>query len=88
MHILERPYSVAKESKSVPGFPDGEGLEDITPIMEKLRHGHREYNLGSHNTSLDQHEDHYYGDPITGHTTTVTLGSRRGAKLQPHADDM
>lgn len=90
MHALERPYSVADESKSVHGFPDDEGMEDITPLMEKLRRGQRlaDYNLGSHNTSIHQHDDHYHGDPITGHTAPVTLSSRHSARLQPHADDM
>ncbi|KAK3533580.1 hypothetical protein QTP70_023426, partial [Hemibagrus guttatus] len=87
MQALERPYSVADESKSVHGFPDDEGMEDITPLMEKLRRGQRlaDYNLGSHNTSID---DYYHGDPITGHTASVTLSSQRGARLQPHADDI
>ncbi|MCJ8737754.1 hypothetical protein PDJAM_G00027610 [Pangasius djambal] len=90
MHALERPYSVAEESKSVPGFPDDEGMEEITSLMEKLHRGPglADYNLGSHNASLNQHDDHYHGDPITGHIATVTLSSRRGARLQPHADDM
>lgn len=90
MHALEHPYSVAEDSKPVPGFPDNEGMDEITSLMEKLRHGPglADYNLGSHNTSLDQHDDHYHGDPITGHIATVTLSSQRGARLQPHADDM
>ncbi|KAK2869143.1 hypothetical protein Q7C36_001014 [Tachysurus vachellii] len=89
MHALERPYSVADESKSVPGFPEGEGMEQIEPLIEKLRRGQHlaDYNLGSHNTSIDQH-DHYHADAITGHTATVTLSSQHGARLQPHADDM
>lgn len=90
MHALERPYSVAEDSKPVPGFPDNEGMDEITSLMEKLGRGPglADYNLGSHNTSLDQHDDHYHGDPITGHIATVTLSSQRGARLQPHADDM
>lgn len=90
MHALERPYSVAEESKSVPGFPNAEGMEEITSLMEKRRQGPglADYILGSQNTSQDQHDDHYHGDPITGHVATVTLSSRRGARLQPHADDM
>lgn len=90
MHALEHPYSVAEESKSVPGFPDDEGMEEVTSLMEKLHQlpGLADYNLGPENTSLDQHDDHYHGDPITGHLATVTLSSRHGTRLQPHADDM
>lgn len=90
IHALERPYSVAEESKPVSGFSEDDGMEDITSLVEKLRRGPglTDYTLGSHNTSLDQHDDHYHGDPITGHTATVTLSSQRGARLQPHADDM
>lgn len=58
--------------------------------MEKLHRGAglANYDLGADNTSLDQHDDHHHGDPITGHTATVTLSRGHGARLQPHADDM
>lgn len=90
VNALERPYSVAEESKSGSGFPDDEDMAEITALMKKLRQGRglADYPLGSDNTSLDKHNDHFHGDPITGHIATVTLSSRHGARLQPQADDM
>ncbi|KAI5101032.1 cyclic AMP-responsive element-binding protein 3-like protein 3-A [Silurus meridionalis] len=91
MHALERPYMGAEDSKSAPGFPDDEAMEEITSLMEKLHQGPglADYDLETHNTSLDQHDDQlYHADPITGRVAAVTLSSGRDPRLQPHADDM
>ncbi|TSK53662.1 Cyclic AMP-responsive element-binding protein 3-like protein 3-A [Bagarius yarrelli] len=90
MHALEQPYTVAEESKSVLGFSDDENIKELTPLMEKLHQGAElpNYNLGSSNTSLNHYDDRFHGDPITGNTATITLRSQRGARLQPHADDI
>ena len=82
---------MADESKSHSGFPGDQGMEEISSLMEKLHRGPglANYDLGANNTSLDQHDDHHHGDPITGHIATVTLSRPRGAsRLRPHADDM
>ncbi|KAL7855027.1 hypothetical protein SRHO_G00172170 [Serrasalmus rhombeus] len=91
LHALEHPFSVVDESKSHSGFPRDQGMEEISSLMEKLHRGPglANYDLGANNTSLDQHDDHHHGDPITGHIATVTLSRPRSAsRLRPHADDM
>ncbi|XP_049321835.1 cyclic AMP-responsive element-binding protein 3-like protein 3-A isoform X2 [Astyanax mexicanus] len=90
LHALERPFSMVEESEPLPGFPGDKGMEEISSLMEKLHMGPglSNYDLGADNTSLEQHDDHHHGDPITGHIATVTLSRPRGAPLRPHADDI
>ncbi|XP_062869327.1 cyclic AMP-responsive element-binding protein 3-like protein 3-A [Trichomycterus rosablanca] len=86
MHALKHPYT----AQSLPAFPEDKEMDEVKSLIEKFHRGPRlaYYNLGSQNSSLDKHNDHNHGDPITGHIATVTLSPRREARLQPNADDM
>lgn len=90
MRSLEHPYSATEDSKILPRFSGGKRIEEITSVLGELRRGpgFSNYDHESHNRSLDQHDDYYDGDPITGHVATVTLSPRRGSRRNPHADDM
>ncbi|KAL2089911.1 hypothetical protein ACEWY4_014599 [Coilia grayii] len=64
-------------------------VDDVRSFLEKFTLGERlaDFDTIPHNESLHGHLHlHPHGDPITGHTATVTL--RPGRKIRPHADDM
>lgn len=86
MHALQHPYT----PQTLPGFPKDKEMDEIKSLIEKFHRGPRlaYYNLGSQNSSLDKHDDHIHGDPITGRIAAVTLHSQRDARFQPNADDM
>ncbi|XP_056613807.1 LOW QUALITY PROTEIN: cyclic AMP-responsive element-binding protein 3-like protein 3-A [Triplophysa dalaica] len=87
LRSLEHPYSVVED---LPRFSGDKRIEEISSVLGELRRraGYSNYDPESHNHSLDQHEDYYDGDPITGHVATMTLSPRRGSRRSPHADDM
>lgn len=87
---LEDPFSVSEDSKMLPRFSEDKSMAEIASLLGRLhrRPEFTNYDSESHNHSLDQHDDHHHGDPITGHVATVTLNPRRGSRRSPHADDM
>ncbi|XP_066503195.1 cyclic AMP-responsive element-binding protein 3-like protein 3-A [Hoplias malabaricus] len=90
LHAHEHPISAVDESKALSSFSREKSMEEISSLMEKLHRAAAlaNYDLGADNTSLDQHDDHHHGDPITGHMATMTLRRPHGAKLRPNGDDM
>ncbi|XP_042605205.1 cyclic AMP-responsive element-binding protein 3-like protein 3-A [Cyprinus carpio] len=90
LRALEHPFSVSEDSKMLPRFSEDKSMVEIASLLGGL-HRRQEltnYDSESHNHSLDQHDDHHHGDPITGHVATVTLNPRRGSRRSPHAGDM
>ncbi|XP_043079224.1 cyclic AMP-responsive element-binding protein 3-like protein 3-A [Puntigrus tetrazona] len=87
---LEHPFSVSEDSKMLPRFSEDKSMAEIASLLGRLhrRPEFTNYDSESHNHSIDQHDDHHHGDPITGHVATVTLNPRRGSRRSPHADDM
>ncbi|XP_012677148.2 cyclic AMP-responsive element-binding protein 3-like protein 3-A [Clupea harengus] len=69
-------------------LPGNQQVDNVRSFLEKLTIGQRltDFDTIPHNESLHDHHLHHHGDPITGHTATVTL--RAVAKIRPHADDM
>ncbi|XP_067254779.1 cyclic AMP-responsive element-binding protein 3-like protein 3-A [Chanodichthys erythropterus] len=90
LRTLEHPYSVTEDPKIPLRFSEDKSLEEIASLLGRLhrRPEFTNYDSEFHNLSLDQHDDHHHGDPITGHVATVTLNPRRGSRRSPHADDM
>ncbi|KAF4097703.1 cyclic AMP-responsive element-binding protein 3-like protein 3-A isoform X2 [Onychostoma macrolepis] len=90
LRALEHPFSVSEDSKMLPRFSEDKSMAEIASLLGRLhrRPEFTNYDSESHNHSLDQHDDHHHGDPITGHVATVTLNPRRGSRRSPHADDM
>ncbi|XP_067272033.1 cyclic AMP-responsive element-binding protein 3-like protein 3-A [Pseudorasbora parva] len=84
------PYSVTEDPKILPRFSEDKSMEEIASLLGRLhrRPEFTNYDSEFHNHSLDQHDEHHHGDPITGHVATVTLNPRRGSRRSPHADDM
>ncbi|RXN31085.1 cyclic AMP-responsive element-binding 3 3-A [Labeo rohita] len=90
LRALEHPFSVSEDSKMLPRFSEDKSMAEIASLLGRLhrRPEFTNYDPESHNHSLDQHDDHHHGDPITGHVATVTLNPRRGSRRSPHADDI
>ncbi|XP_051764578.1 cyclic AMP-responsive element-binding protein 3-like protein 3-A [Ctenopharyngodon idella] len=90
LRTLEYPYSVTEDPKIPLRFSEDKSMEEIASLLGRLhrRPEFTNYDSEFHNHSLDQHDDHHHGDPITGHVETVTLNPRRGSRRSPHADDM
>ncbi|XP_030639855.1 cyclic AMP-responsive element-binding protein 3-like protein 3-A [Chanos chanos] len=89
LHSFEEPHPGAEEPEAPPQFSAEKEMREIASLLGKLHRGQglSDYDPDPLNASLHQHA-HHHGDPITGHVATVTLTSRRGAQLRPHADDM
>ncbi|TRY62306.1 hypothetical protein DNTS_025852 [Danionella cerebrum] len=87
---LEQPFSIAEDSKILPRFPHNKDMEELASLLGRLhrRPQFTNYDPEIHNHSLDHHDEHLHGDPITGHVATVTLNARRSSRRSPHADDM
>lgn len=90
LHAFKHPFSVSEDSKILPRFSEDKSMAEIALLLGRLhrRPEFTNYDSESHNHSLDQHDDHHHGDPITGHVATVTLNSRRVSRQSPHADNM
>ncbi|XP_016395872.1 cyclic AMP-responsive element-binding protein 3-like protein 3-A [Sinocyclocheilus rhinocerous] len=90
LRALEHPFPASDDSKMLPRFSEDKSMAEIASLLGGLnrRPEFTNYDSESHNHSLDQHDDHHHGDPITGHVSTVTLNPRRGSRRSPHADDM
>ncbi|KAM3875747.1 cyclic AMP-responsive element-binding protein 3-like protein 3-A [Diretmus argenteus] len=91
LHVIDHPFSTDDEDESMhQHFPGDLGMEDISTLMGKLGVGQGLSNLEpmSLNSSQEEEINHFHGDPITGHISTVTLDPHRPARLRPHADDM
>ncbi|XP_016325902.1 cyclic AMP-responsive element-binding protein 3-like protein 3-A [Sinocyclocheilus anshuiensis] len=90
LRALEHPFSASENSNMLPRFSEDKSMAEIASLLGGLhrRPEFTNYDSESHNHSLDQHDEHHHGDPITAHVATVTLNPRRGSRRSPHADDM
>lgn len=98
VHAYNRHYPMSEDPTAMEALARNKQLDEVRSFLEKFTLGERlaaaddfvdaiprnESLHGHHHLHHPYH--HQHGDPITGHTTTVTL--RPGRKVRPHADDM